>query len=337
MSRIAVIGGHGFYGARVVAALQSAGHQVLPASRSSTSTRVDLSDPSTFEALASCDAVVNASDSVLAPPDLLASWCLDNGLPLFEMGADLPGTERLLQISPNARQGHLIVGVGVFPGLSTALGTAAYQAEAESDTVELSVRMSPLSGAGTGTIELMTASLTTPSVCWRDGRRHEGPPIGAQSTQPFLRTGSAPAVLIALPDAPLLARSTSARNVRTSMSPNPSWLRFNFRLLVQMLAWAGPLKPLLEKATTAMMRVVRGVLLRERHSALELSAVAGDTRMMLAFDDGQEATGLGTAAAVLTWLQRQPPSPGVYGAAEVLPLDEWLENYRALGGQVQRG
>ena len=131
MARVAVIGGHGFYGARVVAVLLRAGHDAVAASRSSRVLRIDLADSTTFSALAGFDAVVNASDSVKAPPDALARWCLDNGQVLFDMVADLPTAERLLDLPHDNVTGHVVVGVGVFPGLSTALAMATWRAAGE--------------------------------------------------------------------------------------------------------------------------------------------------------------------------------------------------------------
>jgi hypothetical protein len=297
--------------------------------------RVDLAAPSTFGALAGFDAVVNASDSVKAPPDALASWCLDNSLVLFEMAADLPTAERLLDLRDEDASGHVVVGVGVFPGLSTALATATWRAAGEPDGIELGVRVSPLSGAGGGTVELMTATLATPSVSWSAGQRVTGPSVGSNCRMPFLGTGEAVATVVPLPDAALIARATGAANVRASMSLVPAMLRYNFRFLAALMTRVGPLRPALAWMLTASMRLLRGVLLRRRESGVQLTATAADVCWMLAFDDGQEATAFGAASAVSAWLAGEMPAPGVYSSGQVLSLERWLEAYRAVGGMVE--
>lgn len=184
MSHIVLLGGRGYYGQHVRWALEQL-HQVKRITVASRhpgpdQMQLDVTDPSSFAALKGCDLIVNCTDTVGAPPDALAQWCLHEGATLMDMGADTATAERLLALAsePNPR-GVVVVGVGIFPGLSTVLARQVAQSGAEPpQTLELGVRLSPLSGAGSGNCRLMAALLAQPGLRIEAGARIEGPAIG---------------------------------------------------------------------------------------------------------------------------------------------------------------
>ncbi len=340
--RVLVIGGSGYYGARVAAVLaRLEGAEVHVAGRGATGprgVRVDVRDPETFQRLRGFDLVVNASDTVNAPPDALAAWCLAQGLTLLEMGADPTTTERLLALPDRGARGTLLVGVGVFPGLSTALAAAAAGLVAECRTLDLGVRLSPLSGAGPGNCDLMLRSLQTP-CCWvQDGGRRQGPLLGPARPLPFLGAGRRPAVGLALPDVALVARATGVPTVRAAMALIPGALRFNFQLLAALLPRLGPLRRPALALTGLSLRLMRAILLRRVGSRVQLTAVANlgapdEAAVLAAFPDGQQATALGVGAAASLLLQRTAaPPPGVYTTADLFPFDALLAEVRRLDG-----
>ena len=121
--KILVIGGQGFYGARVLAAIAALGEPVeVAAGGRRGPVTIDLTRPETFPAMADFALVVNSSDAVNAPPDAAMAWCLARGIVWLDMGADAPTVERLLAVE--SQGGTAMVGVGVFPGLSTALAAS---------------------------------------------------------------------------------------------------------------------------------------------------------------------------------------------------------------------
>ncbi len=342
MARILVLGGRGYYGQQVVAALADSSHEVAVASRRSGPYRLDLADPGTFEVLLGFTLVINATDSINAPPDALASWCLANGVTWLEMAADLPTIERLLALPSDDARGRLVIGVGIFPGLSTALARQAWDAADRPTAVLLGIRLSPLSAAGRGTVEIMTAILQTPSVRWRDGERIVGPPVGEVLHTHFHGTGVAPALVIALPDAALIRRCTNAPTVTATMSVVPGFLRFNFKVASWLITRSGPLRPFFAWLSTASLRVLRGALLRGRGTAVQLTAAVKQadglsTRRALRAPDGTAATAVGAAAAALLWLELPDvPSPGVHVAADVLDCDRWIARIQELGCVIER-
>jgi hypothetical protein len=351
VKRILVIGGAGFYGARVVAAVKRiddvevsiGGRSVEGGARrldggAGEGVRIDLGDAATFGALDGFDVVVNCSDTVRAPPDALASHCLRQGLTLFDMGADPPTTERLLQLDSEGARGFVVVGAGIFPGISTVLAQAAAEAVADCQSIDVGVRLSPLSGAGPGNCALMTEMLRSPSFWYEDGERHEAGPVGPPTRLPYLGIGERVSLRVALPDVALVRRSAGPPTVRASMALVPSFLRFNFGLLGALLPRMGPLRRPLLALTEWSLRFFRGLLLRGVKSAVELTAVANrggpdEQLRMLAFADGQEGTALGVAAMVELWLGRSElPPPGVYAPGDLFALGELMAAVRRLAG-----
>jgi hypothetical protein len=331
MSRVLVIGGRGFYGARVVAELEAIGVDADAASRSA-GVRIDLNDSSTFKVMEGYDLVVNASDSVGAPPESVMSWCLARRIPFFDMGADAPTVERLLQLDTG--EGVAVIGVGVFPGLSTALACTAAGQRAR--RVELGVRLSPLSGAGRANCALMAQMLAAPGVRYEGGRRVETAAVSGAIAVDYEGTGSAPSVGVGLPDVALIHRQTGAPEVGCYMALIPGFLAFNFRLLAGLIRLSGPLKPLLLKLTEWQLVLLRAVLLRGVKTGVQLTAIADrgtehERIRQLSFADGHRATAIGVAAAVSLFLERpSPPPPGVYTVAGLLNPEALLMRAREL-------
>ncbi len=348
MPRVLVIGGRGHFGARVletVRALELPGLEVTAASRRAAY-RVDLADPESFPVMLSFDVIVNCADTVRAPPDAAARYCLERGLIFMDMGADAVTVERLLalrlpqeQTSSSPARGVVIVGVGVFPGLSTALAAQACALAERPEGVTLGVRLSPLSGAGPGNCALMVHMLQLPSVRFEGGRRVEGSAVGAALTLPYAGVGPRVSNLVGLPDAALIHRATGALAVQTAMALNPGVFRFSFRAIAWMLAIAGPLRGLLLALTRWSLFLLRGVLLRRVESRVQLTASARareqgegeEVTLMLDVADGREGAALGVAAVVSCCLERQLIEPGVYAVPELFELDALIAATRGLG------
>ena len=337
--RLLVVGGLGFYGRRVCRALGERGHEVVAASRrggSNGGLRVDLCDRSTFGAFEGFDAVVNASDSVGAPSEAAARWVAERGSVWFEMGADAAAVDRLLALDLSGVRGTVLVGVGVFPGMSTALARAVAEDGPRCDRCEVVIRFSPLSGAGLANCRLMAHSLFVPASHVEGGARVEGRRAVGDAAAIEIAGSVRRAVEITLPDTTLVHRATRAPRVCARFDLVPGWLRFNFAALAAIAAALRWARPAVTWALTWQLALARAVLLRRVESRVELWAIADrDTPNQrsrgLSFDDGQEATALGAALAVEAWARvDQPIPPGVHGVAEVfapdalIPPDAWI-------------
>ena len=186
MPRAVVVGGRGFYGQMVVEEARRYGWQVDVAGRSGP-VRLDLNDPSSFGGVSDHDVVLNASDTIRADPTTFAEHVLRTGGLLVELGAEPALMERLLALDVPDARGVVLAGPGSFPGVSTACVLSALTAARAGDldgtpldvqSIDLAVRISPLSGGGSGIVALMMAMMETPGLWWEAGERREGPAVG---------------------------------------------------------------------------------------------------------------------------------------------------------------
>ncbi|AKF09184.1 hypothetical protein [Sandaracinus amylolyticus] len=333
--RIVVIGGRGFLGSRAVRALRGApGVEVVCAGRHGDLV-VDLHRPETFAALDGADVVVNASSSHLAPPDALAAFCLTRGHVLLEASSDRVVVERLLDtFRGRDAQGALVLGAGIFTGISNALAAHASRAVGGARSIELGVSSSPFSGAGGGTIDLMADAVATPTRVVRAGARVDAPPIAPGPAMPFVE-GERATVHVAFAEPVMVHASTGARDVAMYMAPAPAWLRRAFLAL--------PLSLVRSRVFGALFRVyfrfLRRVLLRSVVTRVGLVARARrDERehvAMLSFDDGFDAGGVAIAATALVLARRGGRVSGTFVVDELVPLDVMLSVMRQIDGSLR--
>lgn len=336
MARILVIGGFGFYGRRVADILRR-DHEVVVGSRQAKEAgviEIDLARAETFGNFTGFDLLVNCSDSVNAPPDAAIMHTLTHGGTWLEMGADTPSTERLLALlPPGPCKGTAIIGVGVFPGISSTLVRAVIERRPTCESIELGIRISPLSGAGRANCALMAASLFVPALFRQRGTRVEAPTaLGPSVLLPYLREGElrpAPSSIVALPDTVLMLASFEVPNAAVHFALVPSWLRFNFAILARFTRWFRFARRPLAWLITWQMIVLRAWLLRGVESRVELVALAdrgtaSERSCALSFVDGQTATALGVAAAVHAWTCEPERRAGLFGVANYFSLEQLL-------------
>ena len=331
MSKVLIIGGYGFYGDRVAQGLIARGHAVARGTRSARgradAVEIDLTEPAGFSVLDDFAVIINCSDSVGAAPDQAIAHVLASGGVWLEMGADAPSFARLLSLRPAAVRGTAILGVGVFPGMSTLLARAVAEDGPRCERLELAIKVSPLSGAGWGTCALMAESLFVPATRYEDGELlTTRTALGRTTALPFPEQPW-PSTNSALPDTLLIHRATGVPNITASLALVPRWLRFNLGALA-MLCWLlRPLRAVLVPLLTWQLFLLRTVLLRGVESSLQLLVIAdrgqpGERSRVLSFDDGQQATADGTVAAVEAWLQEETHRPGLFSVAEYFTLDQ---------------
>jgi hypothetical protein len=336
MARILVIGGSGFYGRRVAELLRR-DHEVVVGSRragQAGAVEIDLARPETFSNFAGFDVLVNCSDSVNAAPDAAILHTLAHGGTWLEMGADAVSTERLLALAvPSPCKGTAVIGVGVFPGISSTLVRAVIERRPECSSIELGIRISPLSGAGRANCALMAESLFVPAVYRRGGKRIEAPTaVGPTVLLPYLRDDELqpqPSAVAMLPDTVLMHASFTVPDAAVYFSLVPNWMRFNFLILARMTRWFRFARRPLAWLITWQMIVLRAWLLRNVESRVEMVAVAdrgtqSERACALSFLDGQTATALGVAAAVHAWAREPEHRVGLFGVARYFSLDQLL-------------
>jgi len=330
-SPIVIVGGAGFLGARAVTALQRAGANVAVAGRSGP-VIVDLARPETFSAIDGAAVVVNASSSHSAPPDALAAYCLERGIVMLECSSDRVVVERLLRLRGTPAAGAVVLGSGIYTGLSNLLGAAAArEAGGGSNNIalEIGIRSSPFSGAGAGTIDLMLDAMAVPAALVRDGQATTTPAALAGPVLPFPR-GTRRTLTFSFPEVPMLAASTGAKSVALGFAPAPSLLWASFRVLPSWLIVSRPFRAFMG----AYFRVLRAGLLRTVTSRVELvvRAKSGERDVVrgLVAEDGFAAAGAAIAALAMALRDRSARGRGVVTVDEVLALDDIVAKTQSL-------
>lgn len=296
MTRVAVLGGSGFLGGRVVEGLRQTELPVAVASRRSE-VRVDVTRPETWKALEPYDLVVDLSDTVTHPPDELVAWCLARGKTVIEATSEARCVERLhaahAKVSGGA--GRLVLGGGIFTGVSNLLARAVADRLAGAESLTLGVASSPFSGAGKGTIELMLRAMEVPAVRYEHGERIEEPTIRRGPTLAFDDV-ERPSGYMSLAEPFMLFRSTKVAKVDVLFAPKPAVLLASFAAMPAWLTRRGWFKALLRGYFT----VLRRALLTSVPSSVELVAIAEGAgkieRRGATTADGMEAGGFALAA-----------------------------------------
>lgn len=325
MPRVAVLGGTGFLGARVLAALRRAGLDAVAASRRGE-VKVDVTKPETFDALAPFDLVVDLSDTVSTPPDALLGACLERGQTVIECTSEAACVERLHRAHA-ATKGRLILGGGIFTGVSNLLAREVARRAGDVKRVTLGVSSSPFSGAGKGTIELMLRAMETPAVRYADGARVEEPTIREGPRLDFgsvvRRTG-----FMSLAEPFMVHTSTGAKTVDVLFAARPGFLVSSFALIPAWLARARWFQALLRGYFT----VLRRVLLASTASRVELMADADGARGVVVADDGMDAAAWALAAMVEAVLAA-PKTPGACFIDDVCTLGSVISRANQLANR----
>lgn len=280
--KILVVGGSGHIGTRVVSTLRSEPRfDVWVAGRrpsqyaQGVELRVDA--PETFEQVSEYDVVINCTDTYSLSPVPLFEHCLRHDLVYVETTADTSSYIDLYHcaesIPADARRGSAILGMGIFPGLSNILAGDAARLLDRCESLDLHLSWSVLSGAGSGTCEVMVQSLARPIRHARDGEIVEAAPIGKpQAVDVF--EGLATGFELGLPESFLLWKSTDARNTSVIVSTRPE----GPKITLQATHWAtsrGWCRPrFVQSVMRGAFHVIRAGILAKRSTPLEMVAVA---------------------------------------------------------------
>jgi len=329
--RVVVLGGTGYLGSRLVAALSAVKDVEVVAASRRGALAVDVTKRETYARLEGADVVVDLTDATSTPPDALIGWCLERGLTVIEATSDAPCVERLhAAFAAKGLPGRLVLGGGIFTGVSNLLGRAMADA-AKANALVLGIASSPFSGAGAGTVELMVQSLAVRPVRYVHGGRVE-----AQLERgPVLDFGDArrPTVRASFAEPFMLARSTGAADVDVYFAPKPGFLAGAFTALPAWLVRARWYQAFLRGYFT----VLRRWLLGGRGTAVELLVEAAGPRGKavgrVTTRDGMRA-GAFALAAMAEAVAAQRDWTGVRFIDDVTALTPVLARANALAGEA---
>ena len=330
-TRVAVLGGTGYLGSRTLRALTAAGITARAASRRGEVT-VDVTLPETWSALDPYDLVVDLSDTVMHPPDALVAWCLARGKTVLEATSDAPCVERLHRAHRGGAAGRLILGAGIFTGVSNLLARDVSSRVSPLDALTLGVSTSPFSGAGAGTVALMVGALQTAWVRYRGGSRESREEI---ILGPALRFGAVvrPTVYGSLAEPYMLRESTGAADVDAVMALRPGLLTRVFASTPRFLSRSGWYLA----ALRGYFSLLRRVILRDIPTAVELVAEArgggATARRFLLAPDGMDAAAFAIAAMVEALRDADATWTGARFVDDVCALEPVCARANALAGR----
>ncbi len=328
---VAVLGGTGYLGSRALRALTAAGITARAASRRGEVT-VDVTRPETWSALDPFDLVVDLSDTVTLPPDALVAWCLARGKTVLEATSDAPCVERLHRAHREGTRGRLVLGAGIFTGVSNLLARDVASRVSPLDALTLGISTSPFSGAGAGTVALMVGALKTPWVRYRGGARESREAV---ILGPSLRFGPVvrPTVHGSLAEPYMLRESTGAADVDVLMALRPGLLTRVFAGTPGALARSGWYLAALQGYFTLLRRVI----LRDTPTAVELVAEArgggATARRSLLAPDGMDAAAWAIAAMVEALRDADATWTGARFIDDVCALEPVCARANALAGR----
>lgn len=240
------------------------------------------------------EVVVDLSDTVSNPPDALIAWCLDRGKCVIEATSEAPCVERLYAAHVGTK-GRLVLGGGIFTGLSNLLARDVANRVGAVERVSLGVASSPFSGSGPGTIALMAKGLGVPAIRYEAGERIEEPQMRRGPSLDFGGVTRSTGYM-SLAEPFMIHTSTHAPRVDVLFSPKPGILVPAFTLMPGWMARS----TLFQALMRAYFTLLRRVLLRSVSTSVELVAAAvgpgGEVRRWVKASDGMNAGGYALAA-----------------------------------------
>lgn len=318
--RVIVIGGRGHLGRAVVAGLRKQAIEVAVAGRSRPNdVRVDITDPTRLDVLDDFDAVVNCSDSLAAAPDELVRRCLLRGPLLLETVGEPVAIRRLLGASHPTGHGTVLLGAGIFPGMSNLIAAEAIAAVEACTSVELAMRWNPMSAGGGGMVALVPHLLGVPTHRVVEGDVVEGPPMGPGPELPF-SDGRHATLHLPFTEPTMLARThPQLANIATYGSVDPDAMMLGFRVLPGWLMRRRIVRWLMWLQFTLLRRV----LLRRVPAHVRICARATNARGDEAVRTFVAEDGIGWAGEIVAamLLELSDVGPGLHLPDAVLTAE----------------
>ena len=330
--KILVLGGYGYFGSNLLAILRRNPvydlHIGARRRRDDRTVVIDWQSPEeTLNLLLTFDIVVNAAPW---PSDAYLFRCLslflERGRTWIETTADPLQTRKLLdwKSAVPSGPGAVIIGVGVFPGLTNVLVDSF---SSGTGTLNLAIRYRLFSGAGPGMCRLMAETLTQPSFRLENGVRKKGASVGPSALFPW-SDGRHTAMLVYLADAEYLFRATGIRQAATYLSVRPDALnRLGF--MADLL----PDSNFIRRLLAAYFRFLRGTIFGKRRTPIEFCVSDGESNQLLTASDAFYAGSL--LLAICLEKIKNHPATGFLAVEDVVKLEEVLEAGRLQGIDIK--
>jgi hypothetical protein len=304
-----------------------------------SATRIDVNDAATHRVVDAFDVIVNCADASRASPAGLIRYCLQQGKTFVDTSAN----PRVVGSLVDTLRGHapgdgtVVLGAGLFPGLSNVMGRAV--CEHACDVLEIGIRLNPFSGAGPGTCALMAELLVDDVARFEQQKPVSEPPL---RPGPVMAFGDRAVRTVRMPLVESLMLHASAGAATTA-----SYVAFAPAILYPIVALSGFVLPrdpkwrrLAGRIVEVSMVSLRAWLLKGRATSVELvawrsrtAAAAGEAKSVyVSVADGIRAAGIVVAASIEELRSTPDRKRGLLFADDVIALDRLVSRLRSLGG-----
>ncbi len=327
MKQIVVVGGRGFVGKAVCESLlKNPNFHVSVAGRHpDDKVHCDLTKPETFSNLKTFDYIINCADNFQASPLNLMKYALENGLVMVECTADPMTIKSAIDSfsSPETPYlGSVILGAGLFPGLSNILARDVVASlHTKPTALKISIFISPLSQAGRSTCRLMAEHFCYQTLIIRKGKREISEslaPVSLNSSSRKHFTG----LRLFFPEVVMMQKSLQLDSIETFLVPMPGFLSPIIARLRKLLS-----SSIFKGINVWFLKFLRNTLLGGKTSDIEILCIAtgqnGETKeSYFRTDDGLNSIASGVHVLVNS-LGGKNPSRGLIMPDEV--VSSWSE------------
>jgi hypothetical protein len=347
---VLLIGGKGFLGRRLLAALNMSDIRNLRVTIGSRRPdkdmiTVNLNEPADYPKLRDFDVVINCAALPSERYEPLVRYCLDHGVRMLETAADPAVILLLMQLkqqltgSVTTSSGLFLFGIGIFPGISNLLIKQVLSGNPDAKQVLLGIQYEVMSGAGRGMCQMMTDTIASPGYWYEQGREQVSTvPFSGLSRLSF-RAGPSTAIRVTLGELYTMHGLLPTGSACCYISFRPVLLNRPCYYLFNGVSRLGVMKKPALRLLYSMFYFVRGILFRSRKTDIRLlcAVTAGKTgevtQQHIWFNDAFLAAGLFTAVLVRQ-LQANHDQGGCHAVEDLYSLDNILPQMAALSNDA---
>ncbi len=312
---ITVIGANGFVGSAVAQTLQE-----ISDSRLNTPSKIqlNLNDSRTYSIILDSTVIICCAETSIESKIEFFEFCLEHGLIIIESSADPEIIEALSKHFKRKKmtKGALILGMGIFPGLSNLLVKKVTKHYPQAKDISIFISMSPFSGAGLTTIKLMVDALARPPIQIINGKGK-------------VLDGSLMRFPVWLPESQMLAGSLCLGTVKTYLQPRPG-------ILIPVLSVFKKLGLFRSKFVQKIFRTIfgflRGTLFSKVPTNISIEVIDNETNKSLGQLVASDGLLLGSQIiAASTIALNGMQKTGVFYPDEMFEIDDFLTMSKKFG------
>lgn len=341
--KVLLIGGSGFIGKHIKKTLKKYNPElhVITGTRSPKAgdeIYFDILNEKLFNSLKNFNFIINCSDTFIASPLSIIDYCLFNNLVFLEITADSNIIEKILHQYRNTKQlnykitGSVIIGLGIFPGLSNILAGYLLKNAYTKGSIELGIKTNFFSGAGKSMAKLMVDMIDKNAVYYLEKEKREIQPMTKGTLFPLYKNGipahKYKSLYACFAEAVMLNFSTSASFIACYYIPSSKLIYFSLRsisLFTNRFCFA---KKIIVKVLYGSIIFIRNFLFKNVSTPVTIFCIANQKFstaspefLTYKFEDGILDMTL-MISAILKQISNKLPLKGVWMPDELFDIEE---------------